>query len=279
MKSDPFVILDTMDLWIEIANAPLRELVKRADILIVNDSEAKKLSGERNVIRAGDGLLRMGAKSAIVKAGEYGAMLFHPDGFFAVPAYPVRELRDPTGAGDTFGGGAGRSVGKRRSDRIQTYQGGDGSGSRRRLDDGGIIFLRQARRGGARGNPPPRRMRQENIGDLNMATVLEIAKGARAASLELAAAPTELKNAALMRLAELLLENAPSIIEANARDLEKAEKAGLSSPCSTTFPRRKEDRGNGGRSEAGGRPPRSRGETIESSVRPNGLKTKKSARR
>ena len=69
MKSDPFVILDTMDLWIEIANAPLRELVKRADILIVNDSEAKKLSGERNVIRAGDGLLRMGAKSAIVKAG------------------------------------------------------------------------------------------------------------------------------------------------------------------------------------------------------------------
>lgn len=63
MKSDPFVILDTMDLWIEIANAPLRELVKRADILIVNDSEAKKLSGERNVIRAGDGLLRMGAKS------------------------------------------------------------------------------------------------------------------------------------------------------------------------------------------------------------------------
>ena len=63
-----------------------------------------------------------------------------------------------------------------------------------------------------------------------MATVLEIAKGARAASLELAAAPTELKNAALVRLAELLLENAPSIIEANARDLEKAEKAGLSKP-------------------------------------------------
>lgn len=104
MKSDPFVILDTMDLWIEIANSPLRELVKRVDIFVVNDSEAKKLSGERNIIRAGEELLRMGAKSAIVKAGEYGAMLFHPDGFFAVPAYPVRELRDPTGAGDTFAG-------------------------------------------------------------------------------------------------------------------------------------------------------------------------------
>lgn len=63
-----------------------------------------------------------------------------------------------------------------------------------------------------------------------MATVLEIAKAPARASLELAAAPTELKNAALMRLAELLLENAPSIIEANARDLEKAEKAGLSKP-------------------------------------------------
>ena len=61
---------------------------------------------------------------------------------------------------------------------------------------------------------------------MNMATVLEIAKGARAASLELAAAPAELKNAALMRLAELLFENAPEILEANARDLEKAEQAG-----------------------------------------------------
>lgn len=104
MTKKPFVVLDTMDLWINIANAPLRALVARADIFIVNDSEAKLLSGDRNIIRAGEALLRMGAKSVIVKTGEYGAMLFHKDGFFVIPAYPIRELRDPTGAGDTFAG-------------------------------------------------------------------------------------------------------------------------------------------------------------------------------
>lgn len=104
MLSSPFVILDTMNLWIDIANRALKELIKRADIFIVNDSEAKLISGERNIILAGESLLKLGAKSAVVKTGEYGAMLFHKDGFFVIPAYPVRDLRDPTGAGDTFAG-------------------------------------------------------------------------------------------------------------------------------------------------------------------------------
>lgn len=109
-----------------------------------------------------------------------------------------------------------------------------------------------------------------------MATVLEIAKGARAASLELAAAPTELKNAALVRLAELLLENAPAIIEANARDLEKAEKAGLSKPMLERLSldeRKIAAMADGVRQVAA--LPDPVGETIESSVRPNGLKIEK----
>ena len=104
VKSPKFVVLDTMDLWINTANSELKELVKRADLLILNDSEAKMLSGQRNVVKAGDALLELGAKSAIIKAGEYGAMLFHKDGFFVTPAYPVRSLHDPTGAGDSFAG-------------------------------------------------------------------------------------------------------------------------------------------------------------------------------
>lgn len=103
--NDPsYVVLDTMDLWIRNSNESLRELIKRVDMLILNDSEAKLLTDSRNVITAGDRLVEMGAKCAVVKLGEYGAMLFHPDGFFTVPAYPVRALHDPTGAGDSFAG-------------------------------------------------------------------------------------------------------------------------------------------------------------------------------
>lgn len=103
--NDPsFVILDTMDLWIRNCNQQLRELIKRVDLLILNDSEAKLLADTRNLICAGDSLLEMGAKSVIIKTGEYGAMLFHKDGFFVQPAYPVRTLHDPTGAGDSFAG-------------------------------------------------------------------------------------------------------------------------------------------------------------------------------
>jgi len=105
-----FVILDTMDLWINIANAELKGIIPRADILILNDSEAKLLAGTRNIIGAGDVLLKLGAKSVIIKTGEYGAMLFHKDGFFVIPAFPVRALHDPTGAGDSFAGALAGSL-------------------------------------------------------------------------------------------------------------------------------------------------------------------------
>lgn len=104
IESPKFVIVDTMDLWINIERQALEAIVKRADLLILNDSEAKLFSGERNIICAGKALMKLGAKSVIIKTGEYGAMLFHKDGFFVVPAFPIESLHDPTGAGDSFAG-------------------------------------------------------------------------------------------------------------------------------------------------------------------------------
>ena len=104
VKKPKFTVLDTMDLWIDTALDALKQMAARADLLIVNDSEAKSLSGERNIIRAGEALAELGAKYVIIKTGEYGAMLFAKEGFFVVPAYPVRGLHDPTGAGDSFAG-------------------------------------------------------------------------------------------------------------------------------------------------------------------------------
>ena len=117
VASPKFVVLDTMDLWINIALDSLKDMIKRVDLLIVNDSEAKMLSQERNIIKAGSVLLSLGAKSVIIITGEYGAMLFHKDGFYVIPAYPVSELHDPTGAGDSFVGAlAGYLAGKGSSD-------------------------------------------------------------------------------------------------------------------------------------------------------------------
>ncbi|MDR2513508.1 MAG: PfkB family carbohydrate kinase [Puniceicoccales bacterium] len=104
VQSPRFVLLDTMDLWIETAHADLLRILPRADILIVNDSEARSLGSDDNLIRAGQTLRQMGARAVIVKKGEHGALLFHPDGLFALPAHPVIELHDPTGAGDSFAG-------------------------------------------------------------------------------------------------------------------------------------------------------------------------------
>lgn len=99
-----YVVLDTMNLWIEIANHTLKDLIKRVDLFILNEDEAKQLTGEHNLIVCGKILRDMGAPSVIIKKGEHGSMLFHKDGFFAIPAYPVAELFDPTGAGDSYSG-------------------------------------------------------------------------------------------------------------------------------------------------------------------------------
>jgi cytidine kinase len=104
LQGDPFVLADTIDLWIDIERDALLALIKKVSLFVINDSEAEELTGESNVILAGKKLRGMGPQSVIVKKGEHGAILFHEEGMFSLPAYPVTELRDPTGAGDSFAG-------------------------------------------------------------------------------------------------------------------------------------------------------------------------------
>jgi sugar/nucleoside kinase (ribokinase family) len=99
------VLADTMDLWIETQRKDLLTLLPRIDGLLLNDSEARQLTGEDNLVRAGEAVRRLGPKFVILKKGEHGAMLFSTDGVFIVPAYPTSDVIDPTGAGDSFAGG------------------------------------------------------------------------------------------------------------------------------------------------------------------------------
>lgn len=99
-----FTIADTMDLWITIARDRLLALLKRVDLLVINDSEAKQLMDTTNLIAAGRRLCEMGPTYVIIKKGEHGALLFGPHRFFASPAYPLHQVYDPTGAGDSFVG-------------------------------------------------------------------------------------------------------------------------------------------------------------------------------
>ena len=117
LSGDSFVLADTIDLWIEIERESLLSLVKRVNLFVINDSEAEELTGEKNIILAGHKLREMGPKSVIIKKGEHGAVLFHDEGLFALPAYPVTELRDPSGAGDSFAGALlGRLASRNRKD-------------------------------------------------------------------------------------------------------------------------------------------------------------------
>jgi sugar/nucleoside kinase (ribokinase family) len=97
--------LDTMNYWIERANAELRETLKYVDILMINDSETRELSSEHNLLRAAKHIFKMGPTTLVVKRGEYGAMMVDKRGVFCVPAFPLEEPHDPTGAGDSFAGG------------------------------------------------------------------------------------------------------------------------------------------------------------------------------
>jgi sugar/nucleoside kinase (ribokinase family) len=100
-----FVALDTMNFWIDIARDSLLEAIKVVDAVIINDAEARQLTGEPNLIKAARTVLSWGPKALVVKRGEYGAALFTEDSYFAIPAYPLESVFDPTGAGDTFAGG------------------------------------------------------------------------------------------------------------------------------------------------------------------------------
>lgn len=104
-KRPKFVMLDTMNLWIDIANADLKALLKDIDCLTINDEEARMLSGDYSLRRAAKTIMKMGPKTLIIKKGEHGALLFQNDEVFFCPALPLEEVFDPTGAGDTFAGG------------------------------------------------------------------------------------------------------------------------------------------------------------------------------
>lgn len=105
MDKPKFVIADTMDLWINIAQPALLDLLKRVDMLILNDSEARELTKETSLIKAGKKIQSLGPRIVAVKKGEHGCLLFGEDEFFSCPAYPLEDIHDPTGAGDTFAGG------------------------------------------------------------------------------------------------------------------------------------------------------------------------------
>jgi len=117
LSGHSFVLADTIDLWIETEREALLSLIPKVSLLVINDSEAEELTGESNVILAGHQLRKMGPESVIVKKGEHGAVLFHEEGLFALPAYPVTQLHDPTGAGDSFAGALiGRLASRNRAD-------------------------------------------------------------------------------------------------------------------------------------------------------------------
>lgn len=100
-----FVVMDTMNLWIEITLDALKETLKLVDLLVINDSEARELTDEPNLIKAADKVMAMGPKMLIIKKGEHGALLFTGEEIFSAPAYPIIDIFDPTGAGDSFMGG------------------------------------------------------------------------------------------------------------------------------------------------------------------------------
>ncbi|RMG96718.1 MAG: sugar kinase [Candidatus Dadabacteria bacterium] len=100
-----FVALDTMNFWIEGKPGSLREAIERVDMVVLNEAEARMLAGEPNLVKAAQKILSWGPSGVVVKRGEYGAMYFADGHVFAAPAFPLEEVFDPTGAGDTFAGG------------------------------------------------------------------------------------------------------------------------------------------------------------------------------
>ena len=106
MKKRPqLVILDTMNFWMDLTWDLLMEVIAKTDVITINDEEARQLSGEYSLVKAAKKIHTLGPKYVIIKKGEHGALLFHDGKIFAIPAMPLEEVFDPTGAGDTFAGG------------------------------------------------------------------------------------------------------------------------------------------------------------------------------
>lgn len=105
LNNSAFVGMDTMNLWINIKKKSVSKLMKKVDLLILNDAEARCFTEQKNLIKAAKSLVSLGPKMVIIKKGEHGGILFSKNFLFALPAYPLEEVVDPTGAGDTFAGG------------------------------------------------------------------------------------------------------------------------------------------------------------------------------
>ena len=99
------VALDTMNYWIERTPAELRETLRHTQVLMINDTETRQLSSEHNLLRAARHIFKLGPRTLVIKRGEHGAMMVHNNSVFCVPAFPLEEVHDPTGAGDSFAGG------------------------------------------------------------------------------------------------------------------------------------------------------------------------------
>ncbi len=104
-KKPKLIVLDTMNFWMDIALDDLHAVLKRVDVITINDEEARQLSGEYSLVNAAKKIHEMGPKYVVIKKGEHGALLFHKGDMFYAPALPLAEVFDPTGAGDTFAGG------------------------------------------------------------------------------------------------------------------------------------------------------------------------------
>ena len=116
MKKRPkLVILDTMNFWMDSALDILMQMIAKTDVITINDEEARQLSGEYSLVKAAKKIHEMGPKYVIIKKGEHGALLFHDGKIFAIPALPLEEVFDPTGAGDTFAGGFASYLAKKGS--------------------------------------------------------------------------------------------------------------------------------------------------------------------
>jgi len=106
LKVKPKLIaMDTMNFWMDTMPAELNKVIAKVDLLFVNDSEARQLSGQYSIVKAAREIMKMGPKYLVIKKGEHGALLFHDDKVFFAPALPLEDVFDPTGAGDTFAGG------------------------------------------------------------------------------------------------------------------------------------------------------------------------------
>ncbi len=105
VSNPKLVAMDTMNFWITGELQALKKTLERVDMLFVNDGEARQLSGEHNIVKAARGILAMGPKRVVIKRGEYGALLFDQEHVFSCPAFPLTDVFDPTGAGDSFAGG------------------------------------------------------------------------------------------------------------------------------------------------------------------------------